>query len=599
MDAEKITDIIQKGWNDKNSELDKGFLFLDACINYSGTKLPEDLNEIYECFLDYVLFIEGLQYPFFYRLKRSLSDGNVIKRLVKNIAGKNIQTPTRLNAGEAFDFLCHLDKDFANKNHDENLPRAIFDSYDLPYKVYSQATDALENHDRDAFIDAFHNGDPTEMMKLLWLLRFILYGDTSVKYKKAPDDFYNRVWFNDHAYDIFFYKESYSYNKDTIKEKINSFICSDYHFNPSEYHKILLQETTSKYQFNDNLEKCLLKNIKCYNDELIEHIIKEESFFSYDTLAYYCRENGIGFVLETLNRNEALKKDFDTSFFEELAAKSKKTLFANGTASKLFELYIETCLMRISFAYNMVEDSLSDSSKKFLADVIERFPVLKNIITGSDSLFEIYFTRLFPMGDMNNDKAQTETDNDAKVSERKKIDNHEKYTLGGKSYRIYKLCTGTDNINETYKKALHYLYSFLTGNKLPESYSGDKTKNLKINIEFPVEYIDKNECSEEDFIYIFEGDKDKTKTSENPVINWSYGTEAEMAAFFLVCCGAEKGKDADDDLNPKPGKAGARNCYSFNGKNIKLSEKKRETRKYYDSWSKVLSLCVASAKKQK
>ena len=477
MEAEKITDIIQKGWNDKMSELEKGFLFLDACINYSGTKFPEDLNETYECFLDYVLFIEGLQYPFFYRLKRFLSDGNVINRLVKNIARKNIQIPTRLNAGEAFDFLCHIDKDFANKNHDENLPRAILDSFDLPYKICSQATDALEKHDRGAFINAFHYGDPTEMVKLLWLLRFILYGDTSVKYKKAPDDFYNCVWFNDHAYDIFFYKESYSYNEDIVKEKINSFICSDYHFNPSEYNKILLQETTSKYQFNDNLEKCLLKNIRCHNDEHIENTIKKESLFSHDPLAYYCKNNGIGFVLETLNRNEALKKDFDKSFFEELAAKSKKALFANGTASKLFELYIETYLMRISFAYNMVEDSLSDSSKKFLTDVIGRFPNLKNIMTGSDSLFEIYFTRLFPM-DRRNGKDQTETEDGVKETKREIIDNHKKHTLGRKSSGIYKQCSGTNNINETYKKALHYLYSFLTGNKLPESYSDDPLAEL-------------------------------------------------------------------------------------------------------------------------
>ena len=357
----------------------------------------------------------------------------------------------------------------------------------------------------------------------------------------------------------------------------------------------MLQETTSKYQFNDNLEKCLLKNIKCYNDEHIENTFKEESLFSHDPLAYYCKNNGIGFVLETLNRNEALKKDFDKSFFEELAAKSKKALFANGTASKLFELYIETYLMRISFAYNMVEDSLSDSSKKFLTGVLERFPNLKNIITGSDSLFEIYFTKLFPMDNRSKDKTRTEPDDNAKESNQERISNYEKHTLGRKSSGICKLCPGLNN--ETYKKTLHYLYSFLTGNKLPESYSDDKIKDLKINIEVLAEYINKNECSEEDFIYIFRGGVDKSETSENPIINWQYGTEAEMTAFFLVCCGAEKDKDADDNLDPKPGKAGSKNCYSFNGKHIKLSEKKREAQKYYDSWCEILKLCVASAKK--
>lgn len=68
MKIESALDIISRGLVEDSSNLDKGFLLLNAFVEYQNSKLSEGLDETYKHFLDYVLFVEGLQYPFFYLL---------------------------------------------------------------------------------------------------------------------------------------------------------------------------------------------------------------------------------------------------------------------------------------------------------------------------------------------------------------------------------------------------------------------------------------------------------------------------------------------------------------------------------------------------
>ena len=85
MEIESALDIINKGCKENIPSLDKGILLLDAFVKYPDSKLPQNLDEIYKFFFDYVLFVEGLQYPYFYYLNRILSNPETIGKLLKYI----------------------------------------------------------------------------------------------------------------------------------------------------------------------------------------------------------------------------------------------------------------------------------------------------------------------------------------------------------------------------------------------------------------------------------------------------------------------------------------------------------------------------------
>lgn len=119
---------------------------------------------------------------------------------------------------------------------------------------------------------------------------------------------------------------------------------------------------------------------------------------------------------------------------------------------------------------------------------------------------------------------------------------------------------------------------------------------MKLDLGNKTEYINAKKCSEEDFIYILCGKKDKRSISKNPIIEW-INTQISMAAFFYACCAKDEVYAEEMVLSPDPGLH--KNCYSYNGKEIKLSIKKelKGIERYYKSWKAVIRLCNAEAKR--
>lgn len=586
MKIESALDIINKGWEENMPSLDKGILLLDAFVKYQASKLSADSEDTYKNLLDYVLFVEGLQYPFFYCLNRVLSNSETIGKLCAYIINLQCQYDKRLNAKEAYQLLLHINNDFYG-SEDNDLARSILDAFNLPDKVYSPATVALNNKNIDSFIEACGNEDCTEMMKSLWLLKFMLYSTASLEDEKL----YNSVWFNDNTYDIFFLSDynvvGNTKDKDTIINMMKMFVSTNYSAEISHYKPIPAVYNEKRYKLNS----LSLDNTGLISNSYLERYIKNIRTSSDESFEHDCKNDGNYLILNSLQEHkDVLKKDFDKNFFDTLESKLSNYYPATN---KAFKYYIELYLAKISFSYNMVKNALPDDGIKFLIKQIDRFPDLKKWIIGPDSFFDVYFTRLFPVKEkeIKQDKKQKSK---AKLVDNSQLDRFPKECKG-----ITKWYQGEDD--ETYKSVLHYLYLFLTGQiafKKSELKS-DEVSSIKLDIERKTEFINAERCSEEDFIYILHGKFDKEKISANPIIEWKedekIGTRIMMGAFFYVCCGAEIGKDKLGNLEPNLGEYS--NCYSFNGEEVQLSEKRNKgIDKYYKFWSAVIRLCCARAK---
>ena len=497
MKIESALDIINKGWEENMPSLDKGFLLLDTFVKYPDSKLPQDLDEIYKNFLDYVLFVEGLQFPYFYYLNRILSDSETIGKLLKYI--RQYQTDKRLNTKEAYKLLIHINKDF-NGNEEYDMVRGIFDAFNLPDKVYSPATIALCNNDMESFVKAFENEDCTELMKALWILKFLLYGSVSLAIGDEHEKLYNDIWFNDHAYDAFFY---YGYGvkgkikDDVIKDMIKLFISKKYRYDFSPYNAPV-SNFVKRYKLND--QSWLNKLNETNYNETINRSIKDVDVFKEDSLETECQNIGISFLLNSLNYHKgALKNDFDKPFFDTLQFECKE-MPAPDSIQISFADYIESCLARISFSYNVVKNIIPNGNS-ILTKIIDRFPDFNKRIVGSNSFFDVYFTHLFPIPikENKNDviKQNKKPNSKAHLVENFQLDRFPKECKG-----ITKWYQGEDD--ETYASALHYLYLFLTGQiAFKESeLKSDEVRSIKLDIEIETEFINTERCSEEFYLHI-------------------------------------------------------------------------------------------------
>lgn len=586
MKIESALDIISRGLVEDSSNLDKGFLLLNAFVKYQNSKLSKNLDETYKKFLDYVLFVEGLQYPFFYCLNRVLSNSEAIGKLCTYIINLQCKYDKRLNAKEAYQLLLHINNDFYG-SEDNDLARSILDAFNLPNKVYSPATVALSNKNIDSFIEAFGNEDCTEMMKSLWILKFMLYGTASLE---EDEKLYNSVWFNNETYDIFFLSDydvvGNTKDKDTIINMMKMFVSTNYSAEISHYKPIPAIYNEKQYKLNS----LSLDNTSLILNSYLERYIKNIRTSSDESFEHDCKNDGNYLILNSLKEHkDVLKKDFDKNFFDTLESKLSNYYLATN---KPFKYYIELYLAKISFSYNMVKNALPDDNSKFLIKQIDRFPDLKKWIIGPDSFFDVYFTRLFPVKEeeIKQDKKQK--------SKAKLVDNSQQNRFNGKCCGITMYCQGWGD--EEYNLILKCLYKFLTGEKIfPKSnLKSDELKDLKLNIDIETEYINAEKCSKDDFIYILHGKIEKKKVSANPIIEWTK-TQQSMTAFFYACCSkkTDYGEDENMEFSPDPGQQFNNKCYSYKGKAIKLSEKKQKyTKEYYKSWKAVIRLCAAENK---
>ena len=560
------------------SQLDKCVHLLDDIIKYQDSELPTSLNQLYPDFCNYALFLEGVQYPFFYKFRHII--GTNIVKLFSYLLKKTNEFKYRLTSDEAFYFLCAFGKEFGIDN-----VREIFDKINLSSSIYSSAINALENCKKEEFCKALNSIDCTDFMKTLWLFRFVVYGVTSIsKDWKGNLDYYN-MWFHDTTYGFIF-------NKDIDRASANNFIdnkISDFIF--SRYQRsdlasyiishISLDEKDHYARFNLELWQNIFEGT--FKDcRKLGKFVYDNSKVADELFETMCLKSGKSFLIYAIySHKDILSQRLGTDFFKELEIiKAKYPI--NDAAGLVFAYYVMLYLGKIAIIYSLVKDVISFDENEDLSKILNRFSdlwALTENITGcifSDVTQPIAVKNQMPSSTTNNTL----------------VTNPDKVRLGY-CINISKRYSEIRN-DEMYTQTLRYLYQYLSGtfHKM-NKHERDADPVLNLNT---TQYID---CPEADFIYIFGGNVNEDDISKEPIIKWIYNDKNEMAAFFIACCSENKETNGAD-LNPGlfTRKKCKQCCYSFNGESIYLFSNKDDAIKHYDRWAKIITECGKLAKRK-
>lgn len=105
------------------------------------------------------------------------------------------------------------------------------------------------------------------------------------------------------------------------------------------------------------------------------------------------------------------------------------------------------------------------------------------------------------------------------------------------------------------------------------------------------------DCSQENFLYIFDAMPDKDKcVVDKPVINWIGGIKLDMIGFVYAYVFGEN-KEENKEENKKTAKY--KQLFLFNGEPIKkLSDNRERANNYVDKWIKIIKQCIEIGNKK-
>jgi len=124
------------------------------------------LGSYLPCFYEYIAFHEGVVIPYFQTLHAILT--NHIRSLYIFLRDNGKEPTSFLTHDEAFDFLCAL-------GHSDT--RNIIDHYNrLLSNVYTGVINSIHTQDKTAFLAALKETDCQDLMRVLWTMRYLLFG---------------------------------------------------------------------------------------------------------------------------------------------------------------------------------------------------------------------------------------------------------------------------------------------------------------------------------------------------------------------------------------------------------------------------------------
>ena len=552
------------------SQLDKCVHLLDDIIKYQNSELPAYLNQLYPSFYNYVIFIEGLQYPFFYKFRFVLGENFIT--LFMHLSNKTNEIKYRLTSDEAYCFLFALSKEFGFDN-----VREIFDTINLSSSVYSSVIDALENCEKDKFCATLNSIECTDFMKTLWLFRFVVYGVTTIpKDWKGTLNYYN-MWFHDSTYGFIFNKDiKGTYTNNFIDSKVNDFIFGRSQRNDLTSYiisHISLDEKDYYAKFNLELWKNRFENnFKDYSK--LRKFVYDNSKVTDESLESMCIELGKGFLVHVIySHKDVLSPRLGTDFLKELEIIKAKYCI-HDVAGTMFAYYVILYLGKISIISNLVKDIMSSDDNKDLSKILNRFSDLWSLTNITECISH-----------KEKQPIVITTKMDSSTANKTLVTNPNKERLGY-CMNISKRYSKIRN-DKMYTLTLRYLYQYLSGT-FYEMNKHEKDADPVLNINTTA-YID---CTEADFIYIFGGIVNEDGVSKEPIIKWIYNDKNEMAAFFIACCSENKDINGAD-LKPRlfSRTKCEQCCYSFNGESIYLLSNKDDAIQHYDRWAKIIEKC--------
>lgn len=552
------------------NRLESGLIFFEKFIKYPDGKLTTELDKSYPIVHDYILFLQGLQIPFYSNLRARLREHDCITRLFEHLLNKQSDIKVFLMPNEAYDFLFSLKTIFGL-----NFIKFILETYNkIPYNLFSHILRTLSNNgNKKEFVEIIENIDCTELMKALWLLRLVLYG-----VNKVDDKLLTPLGFASSFYEpsnFFFRNYQNHYNKDYIEASIRTFLDNIYNYDLFEQNSLL---SYSSLDLDGELKEkgiCEFKKdfgqIIAFHSEnfpLNKRDFVSSTFSNEFQIPIYCKH----FILSALYSHEKFFHEIlDKSYIYKLETinndfSHSESIFDDITV----ETYIYKYLMKISITYNVVKEFFDPTYNNFMLRIFDRFPIFKEAITGINSLYNKYFENVFGTGLVDATNKTSKKDNcthDSDISEPieegemscfPKVDRRSPFIMG----KLNKY----ENFGNLFNDVLHHLYLYLKADEKQESID-ELLKNKKA-------YIDSDEA---DFINILGGKlKDGEKVNKNPTINW-IGKQNEYYAFVYSYFGGNQNAkkeciyDTEFKNTINPGAAPFTYCFLHNKIHKKLS----------------------------
>lgn len=194
--------------------VDQGIVRIKKFLCWPDENENSGLGSYLPCFYEYITFHEGVVIPFFQILHAILSSH--ISSLYTFLRDNGKEPTSFLTHDEAFDFLCSLGLTDS---------RNIIDHYNsLPSNVYTGVINSIRTQDKIAFSAALKETDCQDLMKVLWTMRFILYGIQSEKdvrvIKRGKGIQMENLWLADTGLAAFFRNIPQEQEGQFIKERI-------------------------------------------------------------------------------------------------------------------------------------------------------------------------------------------------------------------------------------------------------------------------------------------------------------------------------------------------------------------------------------------
>lgn len=552
--------------------IDSGIGLLKKFITYPETEIPDCLADVFPPFLEYVSFIEGIQRPFACNLKNCVSER--IVELFEYLSKKEVTPYNSLTLYETFYFLRKI------KSHSKK----IFNIYGrLSTYASSKALYALETNDITTFTKAFDKEYCEDLMKTLWLLRFVLYGIVSDE--NITNDFADKHWVND--YDLF--APFFDWTNDEEKfiiENLRTFVCDRFIKSIIDFRLVTYEVTDNEQGRFTHYDMSLVNAINDYiNNDVNPQTKIQKVLSSSNAIINECRENSEAVLFNAIYSHKSKLVGFTEEFFEALEKEWNDGNYGFIDINKSVVLqYIVLYLTKISFVYNLIEDFIYPKDREVLLNIIKRSNNYEKKIIGADCIFNIFSHKA-----RNRFLDVTPQSIDASMP------------ILGESNFIKNKCISydKDGADVLYELTIHYLYLFLSGGEVHtinkenlEEFKDEKGLN-NLAIRYPNKFID---CSENVFKCIM-GVKTNINGNDALIMNWIDGKKQDMAAFLLVYCGiiTAKGESAKNIGQLATRKEINNCCYRYKKEPIYIKGKEREAKPYYKYWDFIINKCLSAA----
>lgn len=194
--------------------VDQGIGRIKKLLCWLGENEPSDMIPYLPCFYEYIAFHEGVVLPFFQVLHDILT--NHITSLYVYLRDNYNEPASFLTHDETYDFLCSL-------GHADT--RSIIDHYNIfPTNVYTEVINAVHTQDKAAFSVALKDTDCQDLMRVLWTMRYLLYGIQTEKdvrvIKRGKRIQLENLWLTDTGLSPFFRNIPKEKEKQFVEERI-------------------------------------------------------------------------------------------------------------------------------------------------------------------------------------------------------------------------------------------------------------------------------------------------------------------------------------------------------------------------------------------